>query len=459
MAKVLNTLGNITSKTTLPNRGEITQGIGSSIKDFVNKTPIADMVNLTPLLSIYFAKDVYNTTYGNNTKESKNIRETDRYIEIENVPLYMNGGKDIDSDGQQDRAINIHLTSKTFYLLPMNEIVPKEGDHLILKIQGKYAYPYMITKVTPVLLAEKPGFEVEMSQSNVWSSINEIRENVTKTLVYKGYQDGKGSRVIMEKDIDQMIETLNNVFSYLSKSYTDTFYDNEYDVLYISNKDKYNDNIHYTRTLYYLVSMAKLQEYNPVLTYGFDMNKLFLTLPVKPDLEEPNYKFSIFYKMLTKNFCKRRPSMMLHALDNDGYQHMLDIISERSYYNEIDGLKYTPKYSYSTKFYIKPHYKHSILSRFYNVEDVICEIYETVKPNSSLTWNYISYELLSPTITYFLDLYMDGEVDTFIKDIGKLERYVVYKENIDDFIGIPLLLITIKSMINDLNGKQEGTYY
>lgn len=457
MAKVLQTLSN--SNITNPSRGQITQGIGSNIKDFVNKTPIADMVNLTPLLAIFFSKDVYNTTYGNNTKEAKHIRETDRYIEIQHVPLYMNSGKDIDSEGQQDRAINIHLTSKTFYLLPMNEIVPKEGDHLILEIQEKYAYPYQITKVTPVLLAEKPGFEVEMSQSPVWSSINEIRNNVTKTLVYTGYQDGAGSRVIREKNIDDMINKLNNTFSYLSKSYTDAFYDNEYDVLYISNKDKYDDNIHYTRTLYYLVSMAKMQEYNPVLTYGFNANKLFLTLPVKAELEEPNYKYSIFYKMITKTFCKRKPNMMIHSTDDDSYQHMLDILTERDYYNEVDGFKYKSKYSYGTKFYIKSHYNHSILSRFYNVEDVISEIYETVKPNSQMTWNYISYELENPTISYFLDLYMDNDINTFVDELGRLERYIVYKENIDDFIGIPLLLIALKAIISDLNGKQEGTYY
>lgn len=460
MPKIIQTLSNLTTPN-LPNvnKGTISQHIGSNIKDFVNKTPIADMVNISSFLAYYFSKDVYNTTYGNNTKEAKDIRNTDRYIEIEHVPLYMNSGKDIDNDSQQDRALNIHLANKTFYLLPMNEIVPKEGDHVILEIQEKYAYPYMITKVTPVLLAEKPGFEVEMAQSPVWTSLNDIRNNVTRTLVYTGYQDGAGSRVLRDKDKDNVINKLSSIFTYLSKSYGDVFYDDEFDVLYIANEEPYTGNKMFSRNLFYLVSLAKLQEYNPVLTYGFNANKLFLTLPVKPELEEPNYKYSIFYKMINKNFCKRKPILAIQSTNNETYQCMLDMISDRDYYNEMDGFNYKPKYSYSTKFYIKDHFQHSILSRFFNIKDILSEIYETVKPSSSKSLNYITYELMNPTISYFLDLYMDNNINDFVDNLNKLERYIIYKENIDDYIGIPLLLISLKQIIEDISGSQNATYY
>ena len=103
-----------------PTRGEIVTQLGTSSRDFVNRTPIGDMVTLTPYQGWWYSIDAYYSTTGNNSKQTKDPTRTNKYIEIADVPVYLSGSQDIDREQTPERAINIHLTSKTVYLMPMN---------------------------------------------------------------------------------------------------------------------------------------------------------------------------------------------------------------------------------------------------------------------------------------------------------------------------------------------------
>lgn len=458
----VNTIANTqTSIPSRPTRGEIVTKLGNSSRDFVNRTPIGDLVSLTPYLGWWYSIDAYYSTTGNNSKQSKDLTKTNKFIEISSVPIYMSGSQDIDREQTPERAINIHLTSKTIYLMPMNEIVPKEGDHYVFEIQGKLAVPYQVTKVTPTLLAEKPGFEVEIAHSTVFKSRYDLINNTIKKYVYTGILDAQGSRVIRSVDADQAIKHLQNIFNYLSKLYTDTFYDEDWDMLYFENVGKWDyPNHHNIRFAYYLPSQCKAQELNGVLKYGFNLNRLFLTPPFKPSsLYETNYKRSLIYRLINKTI-DIRPKGLFMSFENTAADKVLvDLLKKRTKYVQDSTFQWSPKYGYTTQLYLKEHTNHSILSRFYNDATTIVECYE-MPINESSDFSYVYYEIKDPKILFFLDMYMDNNYNDFISNINLLDDYAILKDNFDHFFAIPLLLTTINSVIRYLaEDDTKGTYY
>lgn len=459
---IINDVSN--SQKTIPSRptrGEIVNKMGSSSRDFVNRTPIGDLVSLTPYLGWWYSIDAYYSTTGNQSKQSKDLTATNKFIEIADVPVYMSGSQDIDREQTPERAINIHLTSKTIYLMPMNEIVPKEGDHYVFQIQGELAVPYQITKVTPTLLAEKPGFEIEISHSTIYKSRYELMNNTIKKYIYTGILDAQGSRVIRSLEKDQQIKHLQNIFNYLSKLYTDTFYDESWDMVYFENVGKYEyPNEQNLRFAYYLPSMCKAQELNGVLKYGFNHNRLFLTPPFKPSsLYETNYKRSLIYRLINKTIDIRPKGIFMSFANSCSENTLQEILRVRDRYAQESHFKWKAKYGYTTQLYIKDHINHSILSRFYNDKTTICECYE-MPIDETTEFNYTYYEIKDNIIVFFLDMYMDNNYDDVISNLHLLDNFAILKDNFDHFFGIPMLLTTIDSVIRYLiKDDTKGTYY
>lgn len=473
MAKLINS-GSITSEKSpnilkgneSPTRGEMELSIGLKNEWLWNNLPVTGLLNVSTVKCDYYSINVNETTYGNSTKEVKTNLTATFFDKINNFTIYQRDSSDIEDETNSDRGLNIHLGPKQSIVLGQTQLIPKENDHIILHSQIKQglAYPYRVTKVTPVLLNQQESFIIEYAQSKLFKSAEELdaRVVVEKDFIEKNV--GTGNQVLFDKETSKKLEAVATIFNRLTTSYTEAFYDEEKDVAAFDWKFRANYNEQDctpTHIMFIYAAIRRFQEKHDVLKYGFYNNTLFVGPAYPIPREEANYNNSLYAKLIDKDFCKiSEDPGYVDNITSTIMQEFLKCCENRDYYNEDHGIEYTPQYAYRTKLYFLEKTNHSILSRFYMSGIITCDMIEMPEISDGITRSsHVNYTLKSPAICRVLDAYMSNNRDSLIRAILGLKRYSIDRENLDDYFGIPLLLYVVGDLINSMNGKFRNTYY
>lgn len=449
-----------------PSRGDMELQIGIRNEWLWNNTPVTGLLNVATIRCDYYSINVNETTYGNTTKEVKTNMTATFFNKINNFILYQRDGNEIEDSNGTDRALNIHLGPKQSVIIGQTQVVPKENDHIILQSQSKLGlyYPFRVTKVSPILFNQQESFLIEYSQSQIFKNAEELDYRVVKEYDFIEKNVGTGNQVLFDKETSDNVSALTDIFNRLAVSYTQAFYDDEKDVAAFKWEifpDREEQNIRPNKYWFMYGALKLFQEKVGALKYGFYSNTLFIGSSYPIPREETNYNHSLYIKLIDKEFCKvEEESGYTDNACSEAMHAFEKAFIERDYYNEDHGIEYTPRYSYRTKLYFLENALHSILNRFYMSKIITVDMIE--KPDISDLFTrsaHIHYVLKSPAICRVLDAYMDGDNTALMNAIMKLKRYSIDKENIDDYMGIPLLLYAISSCIDTASGTSRNTYY
>lgn len=101
-----------------------------------------------------------------------------------------------------------------------------------------------------------------------------------------------------------------------------------------------------------------------------------------------------------------------------------------------------------------------ILTRYYNSGVMYVDMFDTAGFfDARLKKSWVDYEIASPVILPILDMYMDEKWDDILTYCKKLKRYNPSKFCIDDYMGVPLMLICINEAIKvKTKSEDRGTY-
>ena len=73
---------------------------------------------------------------------------------------------------------------------------------------------------------------------------------------------------------------------------------------------------------------------------------------------------------------------------------------------------------------------------------------------------WIWYEIASPYILPILDMYMDSDYKGILNYVKtKMRRFRPDKNNIDDFFGVPLMLLAIKDAADNVAKAADSKTY
>lgn len=406
------------------------------------------------VLCTYWSID-NSTSYSEGTKNIKLSHNAEKFIKISNFQMFNYDSEDLEDKTTDDRRISINLAAKSSFLQP-GSILPKEGDHIVLASQGAIAKPYMVSKVTPLKFLDKEIWSIDYIESTKYT----IPELESCTVSRKSYITSNGSTglpALIDEDDKDLLDVANAVLDKIRTKYVELFYDVAYDDLvyvpYGQPKLRLN---------YYAIS--RLQELHQVLKYGYDKNTLFIQNTYGFDAIEENFDKSLYGSLIERWFiprdehCNDSPS----NITNFGAEEIANACELRDrIFDEYRGFpQYESKYVYETRLYLRHKSEHLIVTRYYNSEIVLFDMFDTAgffDPRLKKSW--LNFELKSPVICPVLDMYMDQEYDKILEYCKKLKRYNPSKLCIDDYIGVPMLLICLEEAIKyKTDNKQAGTY-
>ena len=111
-----------------------------------------------------------------------------------------------------------------------------------------------------------------------------------------------------------------------------------------------------------------------------------------------------------------------------------------------------PKYSYDMKYYLREKNDHLILTTMFNTGIILVDMLNTASfIDPALKSCHVTYQLMHPIITRFLDYWMDNDIKSIMSNIKDLKNLMIDKDNIDDYMGIPMLLIVLNIIYKELN--------
>ena len=400
-----------------------------------------------------------SSTYSESTKNTKLNHNAKKFMKINKFVIFNFDSEDLEDKTTDERRLSINLAAKQSFLQP-GTIIPKEGDHLVLASQGAIAKPYMVNKVIPLKFLDKEVWNIEYSESTVFT-IDELNASTVKTKVYVGKNGGTNGSALIDADIKDDIDLAKTVVDKIGTKYVELFYDTEMDSLAFK---PYNQ--HDKMYLNYYAN-SRMQEIIGVLKFGYDKNKLFLNNTYGFDAIEENYDKSLYGVLLDRWFEEREDVCPLENTSNGNVRSdaALELISamdlrERIYAEYRNVPEYTSKYIFSTRLYLRPKTEHMILTRFYNSHIMLVDMFDTAGFfDARLKRSWVEYEITSPIILPVLDMYMDEDWEGIIKYCKKLKRFNPSKFNIDDYMAVPLMLICIEEAINHkTDNNNVGTY-
>lgn len=397
------------------------------------------------------------TSYSESTKNVKLNHGAKKFTKIKQFVIYNYDSEDLEDKTTDDRRISINLASKTSFLQP-GSIIPKEGDHLVLANQGAIGKPYHVNKVTPLKFLDKEIWNIEYSESTVFT-IDELNACTVANKVYVGKNSGSGGSALIDEDLKDIVDLANTVVDKIQTKYVEQFYDLQMDALVYKPYEQH-DKMHFN---YY--ANDKMQEYYGVLKYGYDRNKLFIQNTYGFDAIEENYDKSL-YGTLTDRFFEERadycPDPTNGKVTSDAAMAFMKALELRErIFAEYRGFhEYTSKYVFNTRLYMRPKTEHMILTRYYNSGVMYVDMFDTAgffDPRLKRSW--IDYEIKSPVILPVLDMYMDENWDGILDYCRKLKRFSPSKHNIDDYMAVPLMLICINEAISvKTKDEDHGAY-
>ena len=397
------------------------------------------------------------TSYSESTKNVKMNHDAKKFMLIKEMHIYNYDSEDLEDKTTEDRRLSINLSPKTSFLQP-GSILPKEGDHLVIKSQSSIAKPYMVTKVTPLKFLDKEVWNIEYSESTVFT-FDELMARTVSTKVYVPNNSGSGGATLLDEDLKPLIDLALSVVDKLQTKYVEQFYDMQMDAV-VYKPYEHHDKLHLN---YY--ANDKMQDIHGVLRYGYDKNKLFFQNTYGFDAISENYDQSLYGQLDDKWFEERDeycPENTNGKVVSDASIALLKALELRErIFAEYRGFPdYTSKYVYSTRLHLRPKVNHQILTRYYNSNVMYVDMFDTAGFfDDKLKRSWVEYEIKSPVICPVLDMYMEDKWDDILAWCKKLKRFSPSKYNIDDFMGIPLMLICINKAIDaKTDSNNKGTY-
>lgn len=435
-------------------RASVETTIANNNKEYYNTFTKA--VSAPSVLCTYFPINEDYTSYSESTKNIKDNATGKKFDMIKNFVIYERDGDDLQDSDNDERRISINLASKTSFIQP-GVLRPKEGDHLILSSQGSIASPYQVTKVVPRKFLDKEIWEIQYSESTVYS-IDALLVRVVRRRVYISENVGTNSAVIVDEDKAEKLSTISQIVDKLVTKFVETFYDEKYDQIVF--KPYGHDDYHFN---YY--ANDRMQQVMSLLKYGYDKNTLFIKNVYDYDAVENNYDMSLYTSLIDKLFIPRdeyEDDESVGLITSDASKILLKSFDDREkIFAEYRGVKgYDSKYIYNTRLYLRSKANHLILTRYYNSKVTLVDMFDSAGFfDNKLKSSWVDYQVKSPYICKFLDWYMDGAFDCIVSNITLLKRYSPSKYNIDDFLGIPLLILALQETINQSNKAIDyGTY-
>lgn len=456
MPRMTGSLGGVNSSR--PSRASIETD--SAVAKRMLYTKFIQLITASSVQVDYFSINLDETTYSENINQIKNQLTAKHFDLIENFVIYDRGGQDLgDKSEPGERTISISLESKQSIIL-MNTIYPKEGDHFIMKSQGKIGKPYMVTKVQPEKFMDNEVWLISYSESSQFT-LDQLMDRVVRHYEYVAGNLGSGRGSILEKGSNGLISYVENWADTINKMYVELFYDKLYGVLRF--KPLNNPEFFYE---YYCNSKMQDDGGEQILKYGMSRSTLMLLNTYDFDNIEADYMDSL-YKLLTERFFEERA-----CWQDDGTQDKItsvytEIFNEalklrKLIFGDYRGVpSYTSKYVFGTRLFFRGKSNHRILTRFYNSRITLIDMFN--KPSyfdPLLRSQWIWYEIESPYILPILDMYMDSDYNGILKFVqDKMRRYRPDKNNIDDFFGVPLMLLAIKGAVENVSKAADSKVY
>ena len=132
----------------------------------------------------------------------------------------------------------------------------------------------------------------------------------------------------------------------------------------------------------------------------------------------------------------------------------------RNLINDEYNDNYIPQYSYSIKFYLRERSDHLILTTMFNTGITLVDMLNTASfIDPTLKSCHVTYQLMHPVITKFLDKFMENDIEYICNNVKELHKLMVDKDNIDDYIGIPMILLVLDLIYRELNRDTNGSVW
>lgn len=461
----------INKKVNIGAPSDMELDIGLKVRDLWESSVISELLSYNTVKVTYWAVDRKLSTYGETTKEVKFNKEATFFNRIDGVIIHSNEERDLeDGGGDEERGLQVRLAPKTSYIISQSRIKPMENDHIIFEYHektGVRAYPYRINRVNPVVFDHREAFVIEYAPSEIFGSREELNERTLRTYKFIDSDISDGNNKIVSYANLEYVDTFTEIYSYLSNSYTESFYSDLYDVASVNGvfnniSDSQDTRPNMSYLIYY--ALKKFQENERVLRYRGN-GTLFLGSAYNEPREETNYKKSLYGKLINKSFCERdKDDIHSNSISNDHMILFNNFMKKRDLYNDELPYIYNAKYDYSTKLHFRYKSEHSILSRFYKQKIVTVNMIEVPEVDDGLTRSgYIWYTITNPLFCKILDLYLDDKIEDISskKLVNELKNYTIEKDNVDDYIALPMILYILRDVVNyyAVRKKDEDTYW
>lgn len=451
------------SNTNRPSR-EVQELItGLTNKNMIN-TPFTRLISQGSMLVDYYSINEHETTYTEVLNFTQDYSKTVRFDKISNFSVYGRGDDlEIDDRGKDvERSLAINLTNKQSIVLP-NTVIPKEHDHIIIKAHGNLAKPFMVTKVSPIKLIDRDAFLIDYVETSMFD-VTQLEERIVNRYEFDASKVGSGMQCIIPEAQADLNGDILSIMDDLQNQYVEAFYNVELDILGFSptigdigSYAKNNSAEIYNHAQYIFNHYANdlMQQNKNILKFGYDRNTLFLTNTYNFDRTLINYKTSIYEKLMQRKF-----KLMSETVPNGDemlittggaviFDYSLDL---RNLINDEYGIDYIPKYSYDMKFYLREKKDHLILTTMFNTGITLVDMLNTASfIDPVLKSVYITYQMFHPVITKFLDMWMENDIKGICMNLSNLKDIMVDKDNIDDYIGIPMVLLVLDTIYKELN--------
>ena len=453
---------------------------------------IPDMLNLPASAIDLFHINKKETTYAEGTKASSDVR-SNKFDLIEGIPTYgVPTRREIQDGSKDDRKLQIRIEQEGQMLIPYSDVNHVPMDHFYY-----YSFAdiddnlFVITKVEKQFLIDRDFHLVTYSPSPYFK-YSDIMKQVINTYEYeedKGLGNGgngfEAPQIVAKTDKGARDE-LQAKIDDINKKYIDTFYNDKLDALMFNPEGKISElvpkviegvnleidwlNLYRRRRMGFIYyALMDLQANIPTLTYSMDKNILFLEPPYPLFGAKASYKGSLYDRVIRKDFPKlKEPEVKKNPFKNRT-EDTVEFIGNPSAYAfkffcsirdklnyEYELADYEPQYDYSCFFRFKLYEKHTALTNFWNTGIAInYMLHHTYLGDTYEKTANVKYTITHNIVTKFMDLHMNGDTKGILDNLYLLDYYIFDRENIDDYIGIPIIKLILELTLDDLKtGRQ-----
>ena len=455
---------------------------------------IPDMLNLPASAIDLFHINKKETTYSEGTKTSSDVR-SNKYDFIEGVPTYGVPNRRETQDGSKDdRKLQLRIDQEGQMLIPYSDVTPVPMDHFYSYSLADVNHLFVITKVERQFIIDRDFFLVTYSPSPYFK-YQDILKQVVNEYIYEedtglgvgGKDKGFEAPQILSKDDKGAREELQSKIDDLNKKYIDTFYNEKYDALIFVPENKiselvpkkidgvdleqdWKDLYHRRRMGFIYYSLMDLQANMPILNYSMDKNILFLEPPYPLFGAKASYKGSLYDRVIKKDFPKKKdPKVKSNPFKNRtedtkeyignpsayAFKYFLSVRDALNFNYEL--ADYEVEYDYSCFFRFKLYEKHSALTNFWNtgiaVNYLLHHHYlgDTYEKSAN-----VKYTITHNIVTKFMDLHMNDDIKGIVDNLYLLDYYIFDRENIDDYIGVPIVKLILELALEKLKSGRKS---